>query len=227
MNIDETAFEEILDELIPKIRGEPANHGFALGDGALALLGAIIQRFGVKKVFEFGSGRSTKEFLELGCLVFCVEDNQHWLDETLKTIPAERMAGLRSAVLPLRTVWHHGVPMKAWEEEAVAPELRNADLVLIDSPSYPPFREYPLILSMKHATNAIIILDDANIPTVDRFCKRLASDRSRVLSCSTSIGHGLFILARLSRNGEIESGRGAIETAKAWRRFVFTDTVEG
>jgi hypothetical protein len=48
-------------------------------------------------------------------------------------------------------------------------------------------------------------IGDANIPMVNRFRKRLASDRSRGRSCSTSKGSGIYILARLSGGGEIES----------------------
>jgi hypothetical protein len=153
-----------------------------------------------------------------------VEDSQHWLDQTLTTIPSEHTAQLRTAVQPLQTVWHRGVPMQGWKSNALLAELREAELVLIDSPALPPFREHPLILSLNHATKAIIVIDDANIPTVKRFCERLADDRSRLLSFSTLKDHGLFFFARKDASGAVDDRRGLLETVKAWRRFWLAGT---
>jgi len=218
MKIDGNFVREIREEIFPAMQSDGENSGFALPGSTIELLGTLVRRYGIQRVFEFGSGRSTKEFLRLGCEVACIEDSKHWMDETLRTIPPEEMVRLHPIVRPLRTVWHRGVPMKAWGAE-IAPELRDADLVLIDSPSYPPFREIPLLLSLAHAKNALIVVDDANIPTVRRFCERLAGDVDRVTSCSTTNDHGLFCFARIENSGEVDRWRGVVESMKAWRRY--------
>ena len=219
MKIDDNLMQEIREEIFPAMQSEGTDSGFALPNSTIELLGTLVGRYGIRRVFEFGSGRSTKEFLSLGCEVACLEDSKHWMDETIRTIEADKMDRLHPIVQPLRTVWHRGVPMKAWGNEVV-PDLRDADLVLIDSPSYPPFREIPLLLSLAHAKNALIVVDDANIPTVRRFCERLAGDVDRVLSCSTTKDHGLYIFARTESSGEIDRWRGLVESLKAWRRYM-------
>jgi hypothetical protein len=220
MITNELNFREILPGIIAGIRDNNTDSGYALPDATLDCLGELVRQCGLRKVFEFGSGRSTKKFLEWGCSVFSLEDSRHWLEQTLATIPPEQLPRLRTAVQPLQTVWHRGVPMRGWEPGEFMAELQEAELVLIDSPALPPFREHPLILSLNHATKAIIIIDDANIPTVRRYCERLAGDRARVLSLFTPKDHGLYFFARKTAGETVDDRRGGIETVKAWRRFL-------
>jgi hypothetical protein len=212
-------FGEILPNLIEALPASGEDSGFALPSGTLACLEQLVREARIRKVFEFGSGRSTKTFLEAGCEVTTVEDSQHWLDETLQTIAPEDRSRLQVAVLPLRTVWHRGVPMRGWHlTRELLDALNHAELVLIDSPSSPPFREFPLILSLTHADSATIMIDDANIPTVQRFCRRLAKNQALV-SKFTPKDHGLYFFGRKADTKKIDFSRGLVESMKGWRRF--------
>jgi hypothetical protein len=114
--------------------------------------------------------------------------------------------------------------MKGWTLSAeLWTALEEAELVLIDSPESPPFREHPLILGLTHAHKATVVIDDANIPTVQRFCQRLARNDGALTSIFTPKDHGLFFFGRRESGEGINFGRGFIETCKAWRRFWMND----
>ena len=74
-----------------------------------------------------------------------------------------------------------------------------------------------LTLALRHCHQALIVVDDANIPTVQRFCQRLAVQNS-VPYYQTRMDHGLFFLcvAGLHR---VDARRPLFETLKAWRRY--------
>jgi hypothetical protein len=55
----------------------------ALPDASLAFLLEVCRRVGVKTVFEFGSGRSTKAFLQAGLAVSSLEDSDYWMQKTI------------------------------------------------------------------------------------------------------------------------------------------------
>lgn len=192
--------------------------GYALPPASLALLVECVKRLQVQRVFEFGSGQSTREFLAAGCQVTVVEDSEDWLAETLATLAPWQRERFASHRLPLRPVWLAGAPMRSWVlPEAALAALREADLVLVDSPAWPPFREHALALALEHCRGALIVVDDANIPTVQRFCRRLAG-QNRATHFHTAMDHGLFFLYPAD-HGAVALHRPLLETLKAWRRY--------
>jgi hypothetical protein len=192
--------------------------GYALPGASLALLVQCVRRLGVRRVFEFGSGASTHEFLSAGCEVAVVEDGEAWLARTSATIDGAQRERFTPFQLPLRRVWVEGAPLRGWVlPEAALAALRGAELVLVDSPAWPPFREHALTLALAHSREALIVVDDANIPTVHRFCHRLAG-QNRVSHFQTTMDHGLFF-TQGAGGGAIDTRRPLWETLKAWRRY--------
>ena len=220
MNVTTDLFRDLLPRLLDAMPAAGEESGYALPQGTLNCLASLVRGAEIRRVFEFGSGRSTKIFLEAGCEVTSLEDSQHWLDQTLATLAPEDRSRHAAVVQPLQTVWHRGVPMKSW---TLSPEiiaaLERAELVLIDSPASPPFREHALIASLTHARGATIVLDDANIPTVQRYCRRLAQNGGALKSLFTPKDHGLFFFGPREDGPHIDFSRGPLETAKGWRRF--------
>lgn len=191
----------------------------ALPDISLEFLVSIAKSVGAKSVFEFGSGRSTTALLDAGLEVVSLEDKDYWMDETKKRI-VRGQASHRALIQPLSTVWRKGVPFWDWQIEAgLAEYIKAADIVLIDSPYYPPFRESTLISALTLTTNAIIILDDTRVPTLSRFCDRIALQNPTLLHRRVQVGHFFDIFARLDRS-EIEIRRSPVEWLKAWRRYL-------
>ena len=198
--------------------------GYALPAASLALLADCAARLKVRRVFEFGSGQSTREFLRAGCRVAVVEDSDAWLAETSRALDSAQRERFTPFVLPLRRLWLAAAPLRSWVLPEVAlTALREADLVLVDSPAWPPFREHALALALAHCREALIVVDDANIPTVRRFCRRLAVQNHRC-HFQTSMDHGLFFT--LGAPGDtIDTRRPLLETAKAWRRYFLAPVV--
>jgi hypothetical protein len=198
------------------LRGEA---GYALPRESLALLTNCAARLQVRRIFEFGSGQSTRTFLAAGCQVFAVEDNESWLAETCARLDPTQREHFASVLLPLRRVWLAGAPMQSWVlPPAALAALREAELVLIDSPAWPPFREHALTLALAQCQHALIIVDDANIPTVHRFCQRLAM-KNGASYFVTAMDHGLFFI-HANAGRALDTRRPLLETLKAWRRYV-------
>lgn len=199
--------------------GESTDAGFALPPRSLALLAKVVSALGVRRVFEFGSGQSTRCFLEAGCTVTAIEDSAEWLAQTLAALPAPQREKLHGFQLPLQTVWLGGAPMRSWRlPDAARDALRDADLVLVDSPALPPFREHALVIALGTARGALTIVDDASIPTVARFCRRLA-ERNDAPHRFVPVDHGLFFCGPAARS-PLDVTRSCVETLKAWRRFL-------
>jgi hypothetical protein len=138
------------------------------------------------------------------------------MEQTLAAVPPEQRARLHAVCQPLGVVFSKGVPFRSWVlDEETRGRLAAAELILIDSPAYPPFREHALGLAIEHAPEALIVMDDAGIPTVRRFCNRYGGAAGAV-SRYADFDHGLYFL--LAGRGAARR-RGMIETAKAWRRF--------
>ncbi|HEY2343246.1 MAG TPA: hypothetical protein VGH90_09470 [Chthoniobacteraceae bacterium] len=217
--MDADSITAFLDGDFPTPGALDGNAGYALPDASLALLADIVSRLGIRRVFEFGSGRSTGLFLGLGCAVTAIEDSREWLEQTLAKIDATKRESLRAHVLPLQRVWVGGAPMQSWvlPTEALR-ALKEADLVLVDSPALPPFREHALTLALEHARQALIVVDDAAIPTVARFCRRLAQYNDAPFR-ELALDHGLFLCGPAKR-APIRLGRSLLETIKAWRRYL-------
>ncbi len=192
--------------------------GYALPSGSLAVLRQCVERLGVRRVFEFGTGLSTHLFLAAGCAVTAVEDSAAWLAKTKCGIGGDGHERFTPHQLPLHRVWHRGVPVMSWvlPVEALA-ALRAADLVLVDSPTLPPSREHAFALSIAEARSALVVVDDVNIPTVARFCRRLAV-KNRATHFHSQLDHGLFFCGPAARV-PLDDGRPLLETLKAWRRY--------
>ena len=121
----------------------------------------------------------------------------------------------------MQTVFEGGVPFRSWAlPSRLEPALREAQLVLIDSPAFPPSREHALLTALGQNRGGLIVLDDANIPTVQRFCARLANT-NQLASLHSPVDHGLFFILPPKYGGPILSTRGILETLKAWRRFLW------
>lgn len=207
--------------LLPEM-GPPGDHTgnpAALPDQSLAFIISAANLIGAKRAVEFGSGRSTAAFLDAGLTLTSIEDNQTWLADTEKAISGKPRERWSAIVRPLSTEWEGLVPFRDWAfgRDIVEP-LEEADLVLIDSPHFVPFREATLINALRHARHALVILDDSRIPTVQQFCDRIARQNPKLLHRRVRVGHGLDLFAH-SDSADIRSIRGPIEVAKGWRRF--------
>ncbi len=196
-----------------------ATADFGLLPATLELMVSCVRELGAARVFEFGSGRSTRAFLAAGCHVTAVEDSAPYLEATVSALHPGERARLQTFLLPLQRVFVHGAPMRSWDLPAAATEeLARADIVLIDSPACPPFREHALLLALGSRRQALIIVDDANIPTVERFCRRLA-DQNGLASHRSRMDHGLFFICP-PKSEAVRGRRSFVETLKAWRRYV-------
>lgn len=215
----ELFFAERLPEIC-SVRREPSgDSGFALPDMSLECLRQMVKELAIENVFEFGSGRSTKVFLDSGCNVTSLEDNAKWLERTANSLSPDERFRLKAHCQPLQTLFDASAPLRSWALSGeLRASLREAQLVLIDSPTFPPFREHALILSLRHARLAVIAVDDASIPTVRRFCFRIAA-RNGLAHFYTEMDHGLFFFLPPEGDGKIDSSRSGLETLKAWRRF--------
>ncbi len=198
--------------------------GYALPQASLALLKACVTRLGVRRVFEFGSGQSTRDFLAAGCEVTAVEDSGDWLAKTVAALDDGQRARFTPHLLPLRRVWLAGAPVRSWVlPDAALRSLREAELVLVDSPAWPPFREHALTLALTHCRHALVVVDDANIPTLHRFCRRLAASNALPFF-ETTMDHGLFFMGATGGNSP-NVQRPVLETLKAWRRYFLAGPV--
>lgn len=211
----------VVHEVLPPLCDGPRRDDgvFALPDSALACLRTLLARTPeIRAVFEFGSGRSTRLFLEAGAEVTSLEDSAHWLADTRAALPAELVPRWTSACQPLDRVWHHGAPFTSWRlDGALTAKLAAADLVLIDSPVLPPMREHALLLALRHARGALIVVDDANIPAVARFCRRFAA-RHALPHHFSPMGHGLFFLTPPA--GALDERRGLLAALRVWRLYL-------
>jgi hypothetical protein len=197
--------------------------GYALPGRSLALLSESVIRLRVRRVFEFGSGQSTRSFLRADCDVTAVEDSEAWLARTVAPLDYAQRARLTTCLQPLRRVWLAGAPLRSWRlPQCALSALRNADLVLVDSPAWPPFREHALVLALEHCQAALIVVDDANIPTVGRFCRRLAAQNG-IRFFQTTMDHGLFFIHSTGWR-PVNVRRPILETLKAWRRYFLAAT---
>ena len=178
--------EQFIASKLPAIVPGPDVHGeggYALPEASRAVLLACVSQLGIRKIFEFGSGRSTRDFLRAGCEVTVVEDSQAWLDGNDGSRSMERACALRRRICcrSAGSGWralHCGVGCfrkRRWQT------LREAELVLVDSPAWPPFREHALVLALAHCRAALIVVDDANIPTVSRFLPETRGTQRRAL----------------------------------------------
>src|SRR3954469_8881110 len=105
---------ELIDSLFASMPTTSPDAGFALPDATLSFLTSLATSMRCPRGFEFGSGRSTKELLNVGGNVACIEDSEHWLQETVRGIKHEHKERLATLHLGLCTVWHELVPFRGW-----------------------------------------------------------------------------------------------------------------
>lgn len=206
----------------------PADHpgGYAaLPDVSLRFLLDAARETAARRVFEFGSGRSTAAFLGAGLHVTSLEDSERWMARAVAELPPAQRAADRHVPLvrPLQVIWRGGVPVRDWVlDEQLTTAVDGADLILIDSPFHVPFRLSTLLTVLARPTSALVILDDTRVPTLARFCDRLAAQNpGRLHHRRVGVGHGFDCFARRDRETSrpLDVSQPALETLKAWRRF--------
>jgi hypothetical protein len=192
--------------------------------------------------FEFGSGQSTHALRLALVATFSVEHSAEWLEQTensnqiatsgtqldrLKRSSAPsasitKRATDAMAVVPLTRCWHRLRPVESFDLEkrpGVLAHLREARLVLIDSPPNPAKREHALLLALRYApTGAVIVLDDLGIRATARFAQRFARQNRKLLRFwILDIDHRLGVFLKL-RRGRIHSRPSLVEFVGTWLR---------
>jgi len=192
----------------------------ALPDAALEFLIEVARRFRVNAVFEFGSGCSTVALLREGLRVASLEDSDEWMERTRGQLSDEEKARHVALVRPLRRRMHGWFPVMDWViDEELAGCIRGADLILVDSPYFAPFRESTLWSALSHNDNALVVLDDTRIPTLARFCDRFAAANPGLLHCRVKVGHGFDVFARAGDRSALRRGDTMVDVLKGWRRY--------
>ena len=192
--------------------------------------------------FEFGSGRSTHALRRAFAAVFSLEHSVDWLKATdtptgtandarqldwlnqssaTTAFVAKRMSDATS-VVPLTHCWNR---LRLIESFALAnhPEvlarLKEARLILVDSPPNPAKREHALFLALHYASvGAVIVLDDLEIRATARFAHRLAKQNSkRFRFWHLDIDHQLGVFLKV-RSGRVRSRPSMIEFVGTWLR---------
>ena len=154
----------------------------ALPDASLEFLVALARQCGVASVFEFGSGRSTAALLREGFRVTSLENSDQWLEQTRAQLSEGEKSRHVALVRPLRRRMHGWFPVMDWHvDQELARVIGEVDLILVDSPYYAPFRESTLWSALVHNDHAVVVLDDTRIPTLSRFCDRLAANNPTLL----------------------------------------------
>lgn len=192
----------------------------ALPSSSLSFLLELCRKIDAKRIFEFGSGRSTQAFLSAGYRVFSLEDSPFWLSKTVEPLSGEEARLHESAVSALGTSMASGFPVLAWHiDTVIRNQLQQADLILVDSPHFTPFREETLFASLQYGPQALAVLDDTRIPTVSRFCDRLALQNPQLLHKRVTVGHGFDLFFRSDPFRPLVRRVDFYETLKGWRRY--------
>jgi len=196
--------------------GTPA----ALPDASLEFLLEVSERIQAKRVFEFGSGRSTKCLLSEGVEVCSLEDSDYWLKKSLDEIAGNLLAQHRGEVQPLQTKMLGCFPVLDWRVEgSLRASLAAADLVLVDSPYYTPFRESTLWTALQTCADALVIIDDTRIPTLRAFCDRIAARNPWIAHKRVKVGHGFDLFWCHGESSKLCLGHSMADCLKGWRRY--------
>lgn len=191
----------------------------ALPEPASDFLIALARQLEATAVFEFGSGRSTAALLRAGLAVTSLEDSSHWMTQTLNQLTVTEKNQHTALVRPLTFHLHQLFPVLDWTIGAeVAQRLASADLILIDAPFYPAFRERTLWSALIHSPHAVIVLDDTRVPTLRRFCDRIATDNPALQHARVRVGHGFDVFAG-SGETRLRLRPVPLEILKGWRRY--------
>jgi hypothetical protein len=220
--LEPAAIQEFFDSPALRKDYEVCDHDdapAALPDASLDFLLEICQHLGIKKIFEFGSGRSTKALLSKGYHVTSLEDSDYWLSQTVKTLTPEEKEFHHTIVRPLNSRFLGLFPVMDWKiDSEIENSIREAELILVDSPYYTPFRESTLWSSLQHSNGALVIIDDIRIPTLKRFCDRLSTSNEFLLHARISVGHGFGIFYR-PPGGKLHLNHSMLDMVKGWYRY--------
>lgn len=193
----------------------------ALPNDSLEFLLNTCKTLGIKKVFEFGSGRSTKALLENNIQVVSLENNDFWLNDTKTKLNENEKSIYYSESHPLQIKFLGLFPVLDWKmNSTLLNKLSEAELVLVDSPYYVPFRESTLWTCLNYCKNAVIILDDTRIPTLQKFCNRLAKTNPDIIHQRINVGHSFdlfFIENQKTKN--LKLNHSFWDIIKGWRRY--------
>ncbi len=151
--------------------------------------------------------------------VASLEDSDYWMQQSLNVCGPDLLARHRAFVRPIRPRALGLFPVMDWEVSGdVEDALLAADLVLVDSPYFTPFRESTLWSSLQRCPQALIVLDDTRIPTLQRFSQRLASANPDLLYQQIKVGHGfgLFCSCNCRR---LRLGHSFRDVFSGWRRY--------
>ena len=135
-------------------------------------------------------------------------------------MPGHLQSRLHIECQTLERVWCGGFPCLGWKlTEVMRAQLSAADLVLVDSPAYPPFREVALMQALRLSRAQIVVLDDLCTPTLRRFCERIVAQSTGLeLKC---IEHDHTLGVFICHNPRAVRNRaGAVEFLKGWRRYM-------
>jgi hypothetical protein len=173
--------------------------------------------------FEFGSGCSTHALRRAVGTLTSVESSAEWLERTEEsnTSIAKRPSDF-TTVVPLQRCWNRLRLIESFDLEtciSVPNRLKQARLILVDSPPNPAKREHALFLALRYApAGAIVVLDDLEVRAVSRFTCRLAKQNSKLFRFwILNIDHKLGIFLKL-RPGRIRSWPSLIEFVGTWLR---------
>jgi len=200
--------------------GDDPHTEAALPKASLDFLLEVSRRIGAKRIFEFGSGRSTQALLAGGHTVFSLEDSAYWMSKSLEALQPDERSRHRGSVSELRTKMHGGFPVLDWVlDDSVKREIGLADLILVDSPHFTPFRESTLWASLQYNPQALVILDDTRIPTLQSFCDRISFQNPQLLHRRISVGHGFDLFHRGDSGRALHRKQSIVDVLKGWRRY--------
>lgn len=172
-----------------------------------------------RRTFEFGSGQSTHTLRALSSGMTTIEHSADWREKTERDFFPKKRAADYFAVVPLRRCWNRLRLIESFDLDShpeVAERLRQAHLILVDSPPNPAKREHALYLALHHApVGAVVVADDLEIGAVRRFASRLAKqNKNQFRYWTLEIDHRLGIFLKLKP--------GRIRSIPALREFVGT-----
>ena len=189
------------------------------------------------RAFEFGSGRSTQVLRRAFPVTMTIEHSADWLQQTedasvaavsdrrinpSKAGSPPRRATDETTVIPLERCWNRFHLIESFNlanHPDVLERLKQARLILVDSPPNPAKREHALFLALRHApVGAVIVLDDLEIRATARFAHRLASQNvKRFRFWRLNIDHQLGVFLKLHA-GRVHSRPTLIEFVGTWLR---------
>jgi hypothetical protein len=173
--------------------------------------------------FEFGSGRSTHALRRASSATTSIEDSGDWLSRTeqLEGSVTKRHVD-HSEVIPLTRCWNRLRPIESFDVEKQGKplaRLKQARLILVDSPPNPAKREHALFTALRHApVGAVVVLDDLEVLAASRFAHRLAAQNSNLFRFwLLNVDHKLGVFFKV-RSGQIRSRPTLREFVGSWLR---------